>query len=79
MVKPTAKVLFVVVDQLRADCVHGALEAALDLPNLKALMADGVAFVRHYTVTIPCGPARASLLTSLYAMNHRSIRNSSGS
>ena len=75
MTKPAAKVLFVVIDQLRADCVHGALAAALDLPNLKALMADGVAFVRHYTVTNPCGPARASLLTSLYAMNHRSIRN----
>lgn len=75
MMKPAAKVLFIVIDQLRADCVHGALAEAVDLPNLKMLMADSVTFRRHYTVTNPCGPARASLLTSLYAMNHRSIRN----
>lgn len=69
------KILFIVIDQLRADCLTGALAKAIDLPNLRALMADGVTFSRHYTVTNPCGPARASLLTGLYAMNHRSIRN----
>lgn len=69
------KVLLIVIDQLRADCLRGALAGAVDLPHLHALMADGVTFSRHYTVTNPCGPARASLLTSLYAMNHRSVRN----
>lgn len=68
-------VLFIVVDQLRADCLTGALAAAVKLPNLRALMAEGVTFARHYSVTAPCGPARASLLTGLYAMNHRSVRN----
>ena len=75
MTKDVRKILFIVIDQLRADCVQGALADAIDLPNLRALMADGVTFGRHYTVTTPCGPARASLLTSLYAMNHRSVRN----
>ena len=69
------KVLFIVVDQMRADCLNGALASSLELPNLRALMSESVTFNRHYTVTTPCGPARASLLTSLYAMNHRSIRN----
>ncbi|MFK7894115.1 MAG: sulfatase-like hydrolase/transferase [Granulosicoccus sp.] len=68
-------ILLVVVDQFRADCVSGALADAMPLPNLQALMADAVTFTRHYTVTTPCGPSRASLLTGLYAMNHRSIRN----
>lgn len=68
-------VLFVVIDQLRADCLSGALAGAVELPNLRALMADGVSFSSHYTTTTPCGPARASLLTGLYAMNHRSVRN----
>ncbi|XDZ66063.1 sulfatase-like hydrolase/transferase [Alphaproteobacteria bacterium LSUCC0684] len=68
-------VLFVVFDQMRADCLAGALAAAADLPNLKALMADAVTFTNHVSVTSPCGPARASLLTGQYAMNHRSIRN----
>jgi len=69
------KVLFVVIDQLRADCLTGALASVAKLPNLRALMAEGVTFASHYSVTSPCGPARASLLTGLYAMNHRSVRN----
>jgi arylsulfatase A-like enzyme len=74
--KPSrGNILFIVSDQLRADCVRGALSDSLDLPNLRRLMADGVTFANHFTVTTPCGPARASLLTGLYAMNHRSVRN----
>lgn len=68
-------VLFIVIDQLRADCVFGALANHLELPNLRALMADAVTFQRHFSVTNPCGPSRASLLTGQYAMNHRSVRN----
>jgi len=68
-------VLFVVFDQMRADCITGALADAVDLPNLKALMADAVTFTNHVSVTSPCGPARTSLLTGQYAMNHRSVRN----
>jgi len=68
-------VLFVVFDQMRADCLTGALAKTVDLPNLKALMDDAVTFTNHVSVTSPCGPARASLLTGQYAMNHRSTRN----
>lgn len=68
-------ILLIVIDQFRADCVHGALSQVAQLPNLHALMSDATSFTNHYTVTTPCGPSRASLLTGLYAMNHRSIRN----
>lgn len=71
----SANVLFIIIDQFRADCLNGALANAVQLPNLRGLMGQGVTFNRHYTVTTPCGPSRASLLTGLYAMNHRSIRN----
>ena len=54
-------VLFVVIDQLRADCLYGALAAHVALPNLRALMADGVSFRNHYSVVNPCGPSRASM------------------
>jgi len=54
---------------------RSALSGDVDLPNLRGLMGESVTFNRHYTVTTPCGPSRASLLTGLYAMNHRSIRN----
>ncbi len=74
-------VLFVVLDQMRADCLHGALaDAALSqnpnsMSNIRALMDDGVSFTNHVSVTSPCGPARASILTGQYAMNHHSVRN----
>ncbi len=68
-------VLLVTIDQLRADCLIGALAEHVDLPNLRALMQDATSFYQHYTVTSPCGPARISMLTGQYAMNHRSVRN----
>ena len=68
-------VLFVVMDQMRADLLHGAFANHVDLPNLRALMGDAVSFRRHYSVTNPCGPSRASILTGKYAMTHRSVRN----
>lgn len=72
---PHKNVLFIVIDQLRADCISGPLAAHLDIPNLRALMDDAVTFQRHYSVVNPCGPSRASLLTGQYSMNHRSVRN----
>ena len=68
-------VLFIVIDQLRADCIFGDLAQHLDLPNIRALSADAVSFRHHYSVVTPCGPSRASLLTGKYSMNHRSVRN----
>jgi arylsulfatase A-like enzyme len=68
-------VLFILIDQLRADCLTGALAAHVALPNLRALMAEAVTFEQNYTVVNPCGPSRASILTGQYAMNHRSVRN----
>jgi len=70
-----ANVLFVIIDQLRADCLWGGLADHAVLPNLRALAADGVAFRNHWSVANPCGPARASILTGQYAMNHRAVRN----
>ena len=69
------KVLFISLDQLRADCLFGDLSEAVETPNLDRLARQGTSFHNHYTVTVPCGPSRASVLTGRYAMNHRSIRN----
>ncbi|SLN41363.1 Arylsulfatase [Roseovarius albus] len=71
----TRNVLFIIIDQLRADSLNGALAKHVDLPNMRALMKDAVTFDRHFSVTNPCGPSRASILTGQYAMNHRSVRN----
>ena len=68
-------VLFIIIDQLRADCLTGALADSVALPNIRALAAAGVTFSSHYSVTSPCGPSRVSLLTGQYACNHRAVRN----
>lgn len=69
------KVLVIISDQLRADCIEGALAEHVNLPNIAALRKDAVTFTKHYSVTNPCGPSRASIFTGRYAMNHRSVRN----
>lgn len=49
----------------------------LQTPNLDALARESTSFAAHYCQAYPCGPARASLLTGLYAHKHRSIQNGS--
>jgi arylsulfatase A-like enzyme len=60
---------------MRADALTGSLAETAALPHLRCLMDDAVTFTNHFSVTCPCGPARTSLLTGQYAMNHRSVRN----
>ena len=76
----TKNVLMIVVDQWRGDCVPHIQRAdgktpILRTPNLDRLCAEGITFRNHVTTTVPCGPARASLLTGLYQMNHRACQN----
>jgi len=69
------KVLFITADQWRGECLSAHGHPQVRTPNLDRLAADGVAFGNHYTQSCPCGPARTSLLTGLYPMNHRSVLN----
>ncbi|WP_119460073.1 alkaline phosphatase family protein [Rhodospirillaceae bacterium SYSU D60014] len=69
------KVLFISADQWRGECLSTLGHPCVRTPHLDALAAEGVLFRRHYTQASPCGPARTSLLTGLYMMNHRSVRN----
>ena len=68
-------VLLIVVDQWRADCVPYLGCKHLRTPNLDRLCREGVTFRNHVTAAVPCGPARASLLTGQYLMNHRAVQN----
>ncbi len=68
-------VLFITLDQLRADVLRGALASFCPTPNLDALAARSAVFTQHFAAAVPCGPSRASLLTGLHAFNHRAIRN----
>jgi arylsulfatase A-like enzyme len=68
-------VLLIVVDQWRADFLTVLGADFLRTPNLDRLTREGVTFRNHVTNAVPCGPARASLLTGLYLMNHRAVQN----
>lgn len=73
---PAAKnVLLIVVDQWRGLMLPKLGADYLKLPNLDRLCAEGVTFRNHFTQCVPCGPARASLLTGMYMMNHRAVQN----
>ena len=70
-------VLFVTLDQFRADCLSAAGHLVVKTPNLDALAARGVRFARHFSQAAPCAPGRASLYTGTYQMNHRVVGNGS--
>jgi arylsulfatase A-like enzyme len=73
---PASKnVLLIVVDQWRGAMLPKLGADYLKLPNLDRLCAEGVTFRNHFTQAVPCGPARASLLTGQYMMNHRAVQN----
>jgi len=73
---PAARnVLLIVVDQWRGLMLPRLGARYLRLPNIDRLCAEGVTFRNHFTQAVPCGPARASLLTGLYMMNHRAVQN----
>lgn len=68
-------ILLITADQWRGRCLSVLGHPVVKTPNLDALAADGVLFRNHYAQCMPCGPSRASLLTGMYMMNHRSVRN----
>ena len=68
-------VLLIVVDQWRGLMLPKLGADYLKLPNLDRLCAEGVTFRNHFTQCVPCGPARASLMTGMYMMNHRAVQN----
>lgn len=72
---PAKNVLLIVVDQWRGLMLPKLGADYLKLPNIDRLCAEGVTFRNHFTQCVPCGPARASLLTGQYLMNHRAVQN----
>ncbi|MBM3598658.1 MAG: alkaline phosphatase family protein [Alphaproteobacteria bacterium] len=73
--KRPKRVLLFLADQWRGDTLRSTGHKLVRTPNIDRLAAEGVTFRRHYTNATPCGPARTSLLTGLYMMNHRVVRN----
>lgn len=64
-------VLLITLDQFRGDCLGVAGHPLVRTPTLDRLAGQGVRFANHFSNCAPCAPARASLLTGLWQMNHR--------
>ena len=67
--------MVIYVDQWRWDVLGHLGHALIQTPNLDALARDAVSFRNAFAVTTPCAPSRASLMTGLYPMTHRSVQN----
>jgi len=68
-------ILFLMVDQMRADCLGCAGHPVVKTPNLDGLAAKGVRFSRAYAQHPQCAPSRASLFTGRYPHANGSISN----
>src|ERR1039458_6694 len=71
----SVNVLFVTLDQFRADAMGTAGHPLVRTPTLDSLAADGVRFASHYSQAAPCSPGRAALYTGTYQMNNRVVAN----
>jgi arylsulfatase A-like enzyme len=70
-------VLFVTLDQFRADSYGAAGHPLVRTPTLDRLANEGVRLARHYSQAAPCAPGRAALYTGTYQMNNRVVANGS--
>lgn len=68
-------VLMITADQWRGDCLGLLGHPVVRTPTLDALAREAVVFRNHFATCAPCSPARASLYTGLYQMNHRVVAN----
>lgn len=68
-------ILLITADQWRGDCLGTLGHPVVRTPNLDKFAKAATVFERHYATCAPCSPARASLYTGLYQMNHRVVWN----
>ena len=73
--KGKPNILLITADQWRGDCLGTVGHPVVKTPNLDAFAEEATVFERHYATCAPCSPARASLYTGLYQMNHRVVWN----
>ena len=68
-------ILVILTDDHRYDALGFMGHPFLKTPHMDRLAAEGVHFQNAYVTTSLCSPSRASILTGLYAHNHRVVDN----
>jgi arylsulfatase A-like enzyme len=72
-------ILFVTLDQFRADSYSAAGHHLVATPTLDRIAREGTRLASHYSQSAPCSPGRAALYTGTYQMNNRVVANGSPS
>lgn len=68
-------VVYVLCDDLRADCLGIAGHPHLKTPNIDRIAKEGVYFKNAFCTTSLCSPSRASILSGRYAHSHGVLNN----
>ena len=68
-------IVVILTDDHRYDALGFLGHPFLKTPHMDRLAAEGVHFQNAYVTTSLCSPSRASILTGLYAHNHRVVDN----
>jgi N-acetylglucosamine-6-sulfatase len=74
---PAAKrnIVFILIDDLRYDCLGFMEHPFLKTPNIDKLVKNGANCCNSFVTTSLCSPSRASILTGQYMHNHRVVDN----
>ena len=71
-------ILFLLTDQLRADCLGCAGHPMVQTPNIDCIASEGVRFTHAFTTSPICVPARMSIANGLYPHNSNMWQNDAG-
>jgi arylsulfatase A-like enzyme len=78
MAERRPNILFIYSDQHRYDCLSGHGHPLVQTPNLDRLLHEGCDFSHAFTPSPICVPARCSLLSGQYPVQHGVIHNFDG-
>lgn len=68
-------VVYILCDDLRADCLGIAGHPHLKTPNIDRIAKEGAYFKNAFCTTSLCSPSRASILSGKYAHSHGVLNN----
>lgn len=69
-------IVLVLIDDLRYDALSFMGHPVIETPNIDRMAEEGVHLANAFVTTSLCSPSRASILTGLYAHEHRILDNS---
>jgi N-acetylglucosamine-6-sulfatase len=72
---PKTNIVYILIDDLRHDCLSIAGHPYVETPNIDRLGKEGIWARNACVTTALCSPSRCSTLTGMYAHKHRVVDN----